>query len=90
MTTLIIIVGILVLVGLAVAIGASLDTDAQRVEWREVARERKERNSELRALQDERERLQDERRAFRNQSQGLCADCPFRDDAKPPNDGSGT
>lgn len=53
--------GILLLMVLAVGVGASLDTEAQRVSAREAARGRRERTEELRALQEERRKLRDER-----------------------------
>ncbi|MBC3194252.1 hypothetical protein H7X46_24685 [Pseudonocardia sp. C8] len=54
--------GMLLLVWFAVLIGISMDTEAQRREWRRVARER-------RALREEGRPLE---------GGGLCADCPFR------------
>ena len=56
-----IVIGILLLIVLAVYVGASLDTERQRVAAREAARCRRERNDELRALRQERQRLRDER-----------------------------
>jgi len=61
MNTIVVIVGIIVLVILAICIGSSLDTEAQRGAAREAARERRERNDELRAIRDERRRLREER-----------------------------
>jgi uncharacterized protein (DUF3084 family) len=81
----IIIVGITVLIGLAVLVGVSMDTEAQRVVWREIAYERRKRREELAALQQERERLRQERRrlkqelgTMRSQAPALCDDCPLR------------
>lgn len=60
--------GLLLLIIIAVGAGASLDTERQRVIAREVARERRERNDELRALREERHRLAEERRRWRDGS----------------------
>jgi hypothetical protein len=88
MTELIAVVGIAVLVGVAVVIGMSMDTEAQRVQWREVARERRLRNEELRTLHTERQRLREERlllaeeqRASRERDRArgyYCTRCPLR------------
>jgi hypothetical protein len=56
-----IVIGVLLLIVLAVCVGASLDTERQRAAAREAARCRRERNDELRALRQERQRLRDER-----------------------------
>ena len=58
--------GILLLVWFAVLIGTSLDTEAQRRAWQQVARER-------RALREQGPRV---RRPL--EPDGLCADCPLR------------
>ncbi|MGH3585626.1 MAG: hypothetical protein ACRDQ0_04835 [Pseudonocardia sp.] len=88
MTTVIVVVGIALLVGIAVLVGISMDTEAQRVHWREVARERRERNEERRTVHAERLRLHEERRLLdrdrralreRAQARGLCSRCPLRD-----------
>jgi predicted nuclease with TOPRIM domain len=83
--TLILAVGITVLIGLSLLIGMSMDTEAQRSEWREVAHERKEHREELTALHEERERLRQERLrlaeevdVLRNRSPDLCERCPLR------------
>ena len=57
----ILVVGILLLVVLAVWVGALMATDAQRSASREVARNRRLRTEELRAIREERLRLRDER-----------------------------
>lgn len=67
MNTVVVVVGIVWLVVLAICIGASLDTEAQRVAAREAARERRIRNDELRALRDQRLRLAEERRRQRGE-----------------------
>jgi hypothetical protein len=56
-----VVIGVLLLVVLAICVGASLDTERQRTAAREAARNRKERNDDLRALRKERRRLRDER-----------------------------
>jgi hypothetical protein len=56
-----VVIGVLLLIVLAVCVGASLDTEGQRTAAREAARCRRERNDELRALRQERRRLRDER-----------------------------
>jgi hypothetical protein len=71
-------VGIAMLVGLATLIGFGMDTEARRVEWREVASERRLRNDELRTLREERLQLHQERLLFAKQQQELCAHCPLR------------
>ena len=84
MTYLVALLGIILLVGFAIAVGMELDTELQRVERREVARERLRRNDELRRLRDERLRLEEERRRLREERTaerppGWCADCPLWD-----------
>jgi hypothetical protein len=78
-------VGIVVLVGLAVLVGTSMDTETQRVEWREIAQERRVRRQELEALRRERERVREERLLLEGelerlcaQAAGLCDRCPLR------------
>lgn len=61
--------GVLALPWIALLIGASMDTEAQRREWRRVARERRLRREERQATPPRRPRLPD----------GLCADCPLRE-----------
>jgi hypothetical protein len=61
MNILVVVVGIFLLIALAIGIGASMDTEAQRAAGREAARERRYRNDELRALRKERQRMRDER-----------------------------
>jgi hypothetical protein len=85
MNVMIIAIGITVLIGLGILVGVSMDTEAQRVEWREVAHERRERREELAALQQERKRLRLERRrleqdmgVLRNRPTELCERCPLR------------
>lgn len=56
-----VVIGVLVLIVLAICVGASLDTERQRIAAREAARCRRERNADLRALRQERRRLRDER-----------------------------
>ncbi|SFN95459.1 hypothetical protein SAMN05216207_102572 [Pseudonocardia ammonioxydans] len=56
--------GIVLLLGFAVLIGVSMDTEAQRRVWKQVARER-------RAFREERLRAVSEPAA-------RCADCPRR------------
>lgn len=56
--------GIVLLLWFAVLIGTSMDTEAQRRVWRQVARER-------RAFREERLRAMSEPSAH-------CADCPLR------------
>lgn len=82
MTGLIAVLGTVLLLGFAVAVGAELDTDRQRVIRGEVARERRRRNDELRRLCEERLRLERERRRLREERElapahGWCADCPL-------------
>jgi hypothetical protein len=62
MTAMVLALGVGALLSIGVLIGMSIDTESQRVEWREVARERRERNEERRRLQAERWRLHEERR----------------------------
>ena len=59
----VIVVGVVLLMILAVAIGASMDTEAQRREWRRVAEARRELRQvmQLRAAEAE-----------------LCERCPYR------------
>jgi hypothetical protein len=83
--TLIVAVGITVLIGLSLLIGMSMDTEARRSEWRDVAHERKDRRKELAELRQERERLRQERLrlaaevdVMRNRSPDLCERCPLR------------
>jgi len=76
MNTAVIVVGILLLVALAICIGSSLDTEAQRVAAREAARERRERNDELRALREERRRLRDERLHLAEERRGQRGEPP--------------
>jgi hypothetical protein len=60
--TAVIIVGVVLLVVLAVCIGVSMDTEAQRQEWRRVAEAR-------RLLRREEQEIDDS---------GLCQRCPYR------------
>ena len=60
MNTVIAVVGILLLVALAIGVGASMDTTGQRAAGRAAAHERRLRNEELRSLREQRERLRDE------------------------------
>lgn len=62
------VVGGIVLVVIAVCVGAELDTENQRRERRRLADERKLRGEALRG------------RVRRNR-RPLCEECPFRDDA---------
>jgi hypothetical protein len=62
--TLVIVGGVALLVVLSVCIGVSMDTEAQRREWRRVARARRE----LRQL------------AHGDQAAVLCERCPYRDE----------
>ena len=78
-------VGVVILLGLAVLVGTSIDTEAQRVEWREVAEERRAHKRELETLRQERERLREERMLLENElgrycthSSELCDRCPLR------------
>jgi hypothetical protein len=80
-------IGLFALIWLAVLVGASLDSEAQRIQWREVARERRSRNDEilrlkelLREMHDERRQLNDEPNAGpdSNRAPKLSADCPLR------------
>lgn len=63
------IAGIAVLLWIALLIGASMDTEAQRREWRRVAHERRIRWEDRQATVPRRPRRAD----------GLCADCPLRE-----------
>jgi type II secretory pathway pseudopilin PulG len=54
MTLTIVVVGIFLLVGLAIVVGLSMDTDVRRRRNQETARERRERAEEFRRLQDQR------------------------------------
>lgn len=67
MTTIVAIAGILVLIYLSVLIGAAMDTEVQRDQWKRVARERR--------------KLAEERRAVERGTSNLgrCANCPLRD-----------
>ncbi len=66
MTTVVIILGIMVLIVFSVTIGTAMDTEAQRRQWKRVAAQRR--------------RLADERRAAaqKRSSSGLCDECPYR------------
>ena len=64
MTLLVIVGGVALLMILAVCIGASMDTQAQRREWRRVARARRQ----LRQL------------AVGVPEAALCERCPYRND----------
>lgn len=68
-TYLVLTCGILVLVWIALLIGASMDTESQRREWRRVARERRLRREERQAAPPRRPLHPD----------GLCAHCPLRE-----------
>ena len=57
----VIIVGLLIMFVVAVLIGTSLDTAAQRAAWRRVARARRELRLIYEALGEERRRLEAER-----------------------------
>lgn len=87
MNVLVAVGGVILLVGLSVAMGTQLDTDRQRVGWREVARERRGRTEDLRRLREERRRLAEERRRLRDERRsagpGWCADCPLWDRVDP-------
>ena len=74
MNVLVAIFAVLVLLVLAVCIGASLDTEAQRASAREAAHERQERNDTLRALHEERGRVQEERRRLQHERLRLQAE----------------
>jgi hypothetical protein len=80
-------IGLVVLVGLALAVGTSLDASAADARWRQVADERKRRNEEHKRLEvlrqevhEERMRLQKEQEALRDLRQRtvLCSRCPLR------------
>jgi hypothetical protein len=62
--TLVIVGGVALLMAIAMCIGASMDTEAQRREWRRVAKARRE----LR------------QRAQSSQEVVLCERCPYRTD----------
>lgn len=68
-TFLVLFAGIVGLAWIALLIGASMDTEAQRREWRRVAVQRRLRRQEQQAGAP--------RRPL--ESDGLCADCPLRD-----------
>lgn len=78
--------GLVVLIGISVLIGTSLDTAAQRSAWKRVAEERRLRAAEFRRLvairrqvQAERLRLIAERQSLTERdADGLCAGCPFK------------
>jgi hypothetical protein len=84
MTTLVAVAGIILLIGFALAVGTEMDTELQRIERREVARERRLRNDQLHRLRDERLRLEEERRRLREErtgerAPGWCSACPLWD-----------
>ncbi len=59
-TLIVAVVGILLLIALAIGIGASLDTKAQQAAGRAATGERRQRNEELRARRAAEQRLRDE------------------------------
>jgi hypothetical protein len=65
-TTVLAVVGLVMLILLSVCIGMSLDSEVQRREWQRLAEER---------------RLRQETRRWisRQQEQTLCDHCPYRD-----------
>lgn len=77
--------GMVVLIGLSVLIGTSIDTVAQRSAWKRVAEERRLCAAEFRQLaalrqqvQTERQRLIAERqRSIERDADGRCGHCPF-------------
>ncbi|MFP5020982.1 hypothetical protein [Pseudonocardia phyllosphaerae] len=74
-TSLVLTFGVLALVWIALLIGASMDTESQRREWRRIARERRLRREEY--LRDQEHRAATARRPLG--PDGLCADCPLRE-----------
>ena len=65
LTGLVVIVGLIVLLMLAIGVGAELDTDHQRRERQRLAEERRLRN--------------EDRRQVRIRTGPLCDRCPYRD-----------
>jgi Flp pilus assembly protein TadB len=59
-TTIVAVVGILLLVAIAIGVGASMDTEAQRAAGRAAAHERRRRNEEMDAHRAAHRRLRDE------------------------------
>ena len=78
--------GVALLLTLAVLIGASLDTEAQRVQWRHLATERRLRAEELRQIEELRQQVREERRRLRTEldwcrdlvrQEEICVRCPL-------------
>ena len=59
-TAIVAVVGILLLIAIAIGVGASLDTKAQQAAGRAATGERRQRNEELRARRAAEQRLRDE------------------------------
>jgi uncharacterized protein HemX len=59
-TTIVAVAGILLLIAIAIGVGASLDTKAQQAAGRAATGERRQRNEELRAQRAAEQRLRDE------------------------------
>jgi hypothetical protein len=74
-----VVIGVVLLLVLAVCVGASLDTERQRMAAREAARCRRERNDELRALREERRLLRDERLRLAEEWSRRRGESPQRD-----------
>ena len=92
MTTAAVVIGLVALIGLAVAAGASSDASVADARWRQVADERRRRNEECRRLEalhhkvyEERMRLSEEQEALQAlRRHPLCSGCPLRSPPAPP------
>jgi hypothetical protein len=85
-------VGLVLLVGLALAVGASLDASAADARWRQVAGERRRRDEERRRLEVLRHDVHEAGRRLREQQAALrdlgrrhplCSRCPLRSPPMP-------
>jgi hypothetical protein len=86
-------IGLVALIGLALAVGASLDSSAAGTRWQQVADERRHRDEERRRLEALRHEVHKERIRLRNEQQALrdlrrrgslCARCPLLSPPGPP------
>ena len=87
MTTAVVVIGLVALVCLALATGASSDASAADARWRQVADERRRRDEERRRLEALRHAVHEERKSLREQQAAshdlrrrhrLCSRCPLR------------
>ena len=90
LTSLVAVGGGILLLGLAILVGVSTDTERQYIASRELTRERRDLNEQLRRLREERWRLSAERKRQGTEGFGgmpSCDDCQFRDLRPQPDEG---